>query len=89
MKHRILAAALFCCVTGAFAQQANPTSAPDEATAKLGEEFLRWKFGLFLHFNIATFNGQEWANGYEDPGHLRAGQARLRPVGRRRQGRRA
>jgi alpha-L-fucosidase len=31
------------------------------------EEFLQWKFGLFLHFNIATFNNQEWANGYEDP----------------------
>ncbi len=31
------------------------------------EEFLQWKSGLFLHFNIATFNNQEWANGYEDP----------------------
>ena len=39
----------------------------DQATAKLGQDFLSWKFGLFLHFNIATFNDQEWANGYEDP----------------------
>jgi alpha-L-fucosidase len=39
---------------------------PHTAT-RLQEDFLQWKFGLFLHFNIATFNNQEWANGYEDP----------------------
>lgn len=38
---------------------------PGNATP-LKEEFLRWKFGLFLHFNVATFNNREWANGYED-----------------------
>jgi len=31
------------------------------------EEFLKWKFGMFIHFNVATFNEREWANGYEDP----------------------
>ncbi len=61
------AAALLICVTVAFAQQHNLAPAADPAPAKLGEKFLKWKFGLFLHFNIATFNGQEWANGYEDP----------------------
>ena len=30
-------------------------------------EFLSWKFGMFLHFNVATFNNQQWAGGYEDP----------------------
>jgi len=62
------ALALLCSATAAWSRQ--PSTRPaavDEATAKLGEEFLSWKFGLFLHFNIATFNGQEWANGYEDP----------------------
>lgn len=34
---------------------------------RLQEEFLQWKFGMFLHFNIATFNEREWGNGYEDP----------------------
>ena len=63
----IAIAALLCCTVGAIAQQPNPTSAPDEATAKLGEEFLKWKFGLFVCFNIGTFNNAEWANGYEDP----------------------
>lgn len=39
----------------------------EPSLAKLREEFLSWKFGMFLHLNVATFNGQEWANGYEDP----------------------
>ncbi len=34
---------------------------------KLREEFLDWEFGMFIHFNMATFNEREWANGYEDP----------------------
>ena len=57
-------------VTAVLAQDADKT-APTADTAKARTpaqaEFLKWKFGLFLHFNIATFNGQEWANGYEDP----------------------
>lgn len=61
------AAAVLLNVTGALAQQAATPNIADGATAKLWEEFLKWKFGLFLHFNLATFNNAEWANGYEDP----------------------
>jgi alpha-L-fucosidase len=39
-----------------------------EATrASLQEDFLKLQFGLFLHFNMATYVNREWANGYEDP----------------------
>ncbi len=31
------------------------------------EEFRSWKFGLFMHFNIATFHNVGWATGHEDP----------------------
>jgi alpha-L-fucosidase len=31
------------------------------------QEFLKLKFGLFLHFNMGTFADREWATGYEDP----------------------
>lgn len=34
---------------------------------ELRGEFLDWGFGMFIHFNMATFNEREWANGYEDP----------------------
>ena len=43
---------------------------PDVAAVDLKdaqEEFLKWRFGMFLHFNIATFADSEWATGYEDP----------------------
>ncbi|MBN2296777.1 MAG: alpha-L-fucosidase [Pirellulales bacterium] len=56
------------------------TTGPDEkpgsksTTAKtisdlagLQKDFLTWKFGMFIHFNVATFNEREWANGYENP----------------------
>jgi len=31
------------------------------------KEFQKWKFGMFIHFNMATFFPVEWASGYEDP----------------------
>ncbi|UCG58523.1 MAG: alpha-L-fucosidase, partial [Phycisphaerales bacterium] len=35
--------------------------------AALQQEFVKLRFGLFLHFNMATYVDREWANGYEDP----------------------
>jgi 6-phosphogluconolactonase len=35
--------------------------------ATLRNDFLKLRFGLFLHFNMATYVNREWANGYEDP----------------------
>jgi alpha-L-fucosidase len=37
------------------------------STKQLQEDFLKWKFGMFIHFNLATYHEREWANGYEDP----------------------
>lgn len=34
---------------------------------KKHEEFSNWKYGMFLHFNMATYIDREWATGYEDP----------------------
>lgn len=30
-------------------------------------DFMTWRFGLFVHFNLGTFAGLDWAGGYEDP----------------------
>lgn len=30
-------------------------------------EFLKWKFGVFFHFGMSTFNNRDWSTGYEDP----------------------
>jgi alpha-L-fucosidase len=43
---------------------------PAEDARPLAErqrEFLSWKFGMFIHFNIASFNERQWATGHEDP----------------------
>lgn len=49
----------------------NLGSAPDATLRKLQEDFLQWRFGIFLHFNLATFADVDWATGYEDPAIFR------------------
>jgi len=40
---------------------------PDSVLKKKHMEFSSWKYGMFLHFNLATYTGREWTNGHEDP----------------------
>jgi alpha-L-fucosidase len=28
---------------------------------------MKWRFGMFVHFNLGTFVDKDWAGGYEDP----------------------
>jgi alpha-L-fucosidase len=70
MKNRlalVLSLLLLSCLTAAAANENAPRPATDPATAKLAKDFLSWRFGLFLHFNMGTYVQQEWALGYEDP----------------------
>ncbi len=46
---------------GRRAENAKPVGAGDR------QDFLDWRFGMFLHFNMGTFVGLDWANGHEDP----------------------
>ena len=50
---------------------ADPTPPPAQAAPALSaqqRDFMTWRFGMFLHFNIGTFADRDWASGYEDPG---------------------
>ena len=52
----------------ALAEEIESTNSP--AAPHLSEpqrDFMKWRFGLFLHFNIGTFADLDWAGGYEDP----------------------
>ncbi len=31
------------------------------------QRFLDWKFGMFIHYSLATYHDREWATGHEDP----------------------
>jgi len=47
--------------------RADPPVDMEAEQAALRQDFLKLRFGLFLHFNMATYINREWANGYEDP----------------------
>lgn len=59
-KAHALMLLFLCSAASAFGQEARPLDARQQ-------EFLSWKFGMFIHFNVATFHDRQWANGYEDP----------------------
>jgi alpha-L-fucosidase len=67
------AAALLACLAAATGAEKCAPAPPESKSPsarnlpKLQEQFLSWKFGMFLHFNMATFANVEWANGHEDP----------------------
>jgi 6-phosphogluconolactonase len=48
-----------------------PSVAAEDERATLRQDFLKLHFGLFLHFNMATYVDREWASGYEDPALFR------------------
>jgi alpha-L-fucosidase len=68
-------AALFALAAMAVAPAARPDAGPDaavpgQAPAALTPQqadFMGWRFGMFVHFNLATSAGTDWAGGYEDP----------------------
>lgn len=46
---------------------ADPSPPPPSLTAQQ-RDFMTWRFGMFIHFNLGTFADRDWAGGYEDPG---------------------
>ena len=47
-----------------FAQEPSQSTTVME---KKQQEFAKWKYGMFMHFNMGTYVDKEWATGYEDP----------------------
>ncbi|MHC4642042.1 MAG: alpha-L-fucosidase [Planctomycetota bacterium] len=39
----------------------------------LRDEFLKLKFGMFIHYNMATYKGVQWVSGYPDPSTFNPG----------------
>ncbi len=52
----------------------NPAPAHARKPLKeLQEEFLKLKFGLFMHYNMATYKGVQWVAGYPSPADFNPG----------------
>ena len=49
----------------AMAAAAAPAAAPGLTPEQ--RDFMTWRFGMFLHFNLGTVADIDWAGGYEDP----------------------
>jgi len=60
----VLAAGL----TARAAASAAPTLGHEEISLTAEQrDFMTWRFGMFVHFNLGTFADLDWAGGYEDP----------------------
>ena len=61
----VLAVRLVAAPTPAAASAADGVE-PANLTAEQ-KDFMKWRFGMFIHFNLGTFADIDWAGGYEDP----------------------
>ncbi|MFM7180613.1 MAG: hypothetical protein ACKO2G_04000 [Verrucomicrobiales bacterium] len=59
--------ALLAAVFSGAPVSAQQTDQPAFKSTPRQEEFVDWKFGMFLHFNMATYHERQWATGTEDP----------------------
>ena len=44
-----------------------------KSVKELQEDFLKLKFGMFIHFNLETFKGVQWVAGYHSPADFAPG----------------
>ena len=70
MKAAGLAVVMFAVLLPAFAGGEDrapgvPAAAP--ALTEAQRDFMTWRFGMFVHFNLGTVADLDWAGGYEDP----------------------
>jgi len=49
------------------------TPVTKKSVKALQEEFLKLKFGMFIHYNLATYQGVQWVSGYHDPSTFNPG----------------
>ena len=63
-------------VSAAEKVNANPkqkSPVTKKSVKELQEDFLKLKFGMFIHFNMATYKGVQWVSGYHDPSTFNPG----------------
>jgi len=50
-----------------------PSDKQSAAVEELKQEFLRMKFGMFIHYNMETYKRVQWVAGYADPAEFNPG----------------
>jgi len=51
----------------------NSESAVTKSVKQLQADFRKLKFGMFMHYNLATYKGAEWVAGYHSPADFKPG----------------
>jgi len=51
----------------------NPAGDVPESIQRLQEDFLDLNVGMFIHYNMATYHGVQWVEGYPDPSTFNPG----------------
>jgi alpha-L-fucosidase len=74
----MLVAATMGVFTASAAENAGPESKPQspataESVKRMQDEFLKLKFGMFIHYNMATYKGVQWVSGYPSPAEFNPG----------------
>jgi len=53
--------------------QGNKSPDTKKQVSELQDEFLKLKFGMFIHYNMATYKGVQWVEGYHSPADFNPG----------------
>jgi len=74
----LAATAIGFAVVASAAEQAGPgakptTPAAGESLKELQADFLKLKFGMFIHYNLETYKGVQWVSGYHSPADFNPG----------------
>lgn len=68
MKNKSLFAAVLVMATVMGLAHAPATGGePKKSVKQLQDDFRKLEFGMFIHYNMATYTGDEWVKGYPDP----------------------
>jgi alpha-L-fucosidase len=65
MRHFLRSASFAAVLAGVLPAAAAPAPAP--AVGQLQADFRKLEFGMFLHYNMATYHGVQWVEGYPSP----------------------
>ena len=63
----IIITLLISAFTASLIGAASSNPSPDRARNRSVLDFLNLRFGMFIHFNMSTFHGEQWANPFHDP----------------------
>jgi alpha-L-fucosidase len=73
IHHSTTLVAIFAAVLAGLLPHPVAAAEPKKSVQQLQADFRKLEFGMFIHFNMATYTGEEWVVGYRDPADFAPG----------------